>query len=80
MTEGRSRQEEGPAVATHAVSGVNGHGITESTDPNPARKKGRTNTAKDLQVKGGSAGLLKWSEEVNYSPERTVLDSVIEER
>ncbi len=50
----------------------------ESTDPNPARKKGRANTAKDLQVKGGSAGLLKWSEEVNYS--RTVLDSVIEER
>jgi hypothetical protein len=40
----------------------------------------RTNTAKDHQEERGGAGLLKWSEEVNYSPERTALDSVIEGR
>jgi hypothetical protein len=44
------------------------------------RGKGRTNAAKDHQEGRGGAGLLKWSEEVNYSPERTVFDSFIEER
>ena len=34
-------------------------------------EKGRTNAAKDLQGKRGGGGLLKWSEEVKYSPERT---------
>ena len=42
--------------------------------------KGRTNAAKDHAEERGGAGLLKWSEEVNYSPGRTVLDSFIEER
>jgi hypothetical protein len=40
----------------------------------------RTNAAKDHQEERGGAGLLKWPEEVNYSPERTVLNPVIEER
>ncbi len=43
-------------------------------------EKGGTSAAKDHQEERGGAGLLKWSEEVNYSPERTVLDSFIEER
>ncbi len=44
------------------------------------RKGGGTSAAKDHQEERGGAGLLKWSEEVNYSPERTVLDPVIEGR
>lgn len=56
--------------------------VPSITLPRNSRKpeKVRANLAKDLQGTRGGAGLLKWSEEVNYSPESAVLDSVIEER
>jgi len=45
--------------------------VTPTATAADRTEKGRTNAAKDLQGKRGGAGLLKWSEEVNYSRERT---------
>ena len=35
LGEGRSRQEEGLAIATHAAAGVNGHGNHGNHGPQP---------------------------------------------